>query len=265
MEGLAFDNGIITAHPLYAQCGCTLDALSKKDYPDEDFFDKSIECLDMDAYETQVCHGNQDYTMDAVMGVKNFSGNRFGNPSLLLVELRMDYKSEKNLSKTGLEKKINHTKVLLGSSVPINEPCYFIFRPGVIQRVRRWFRDKSNEGGTLRQGRPLSTHEFSELIKPESAYPYTPITDTVLLGKELCRLLPEAAYIAFIRKIEYWLKQAMAYRLRYNHQECNSIMEVLIGVWNEFRISSSLLSDEERLEAEILEEDYGAIMQEYKK
>lgn len=99
MEELAFDNGIISSHPIYSLCGSTLDTVSKKDYPGEDFFDKSIRCLDMDVYETQTCHGNKSHTMDAAIGIKSYSNNKFHATRLLLVELRMDYKSEKKRHK----------------------------------------------------------------------------------------------------------------------------------------------------------------------
>lgn len=262
MAELAFDNSIITGHSLYGKCGNTLDSVSKKDYKNEDFFDKGIECLDMDAYETQIRHGSKDHTMDAVMGIKDFSANRFCNPRLLLVELRMDYKSDKNLSKTALEKKVSHTKDILGSTIPINGTSLFIFRPGVIQRVRRWFKDKSQEGGIIRLCEPLSTEDFNELIKPESEFPYTPVTDVHVIEKELRLLLSRNDFTAFISQIEYRIKKAMSYRQRYNNAEYDCIMQPVRNVWHDFRTSTYLpyLSEDEKLDAEILEEDYNALL-----
>lgn len=256
MEKLAFDNDIIIRQPIYRQCGSTLDTVSKKDYPDECFFDKSIQCLDMDVYETMSCRGDKNNTMDAVIGIKDFSDNKFHAQRLLLVELRMDYKSERHLSKTALEKKVSHTKSILGNESPINTTSFFIFRPDVIQRVRRWFNDKSNEGGILRQCKPLSTTDFNEQVKPESAFPYTPSTDISAMTKTLYNLSSACDFTAFIRQTEYWLKVALQYRSRYNSNEYHSIMQAITDVWHAFRTSSPVLSDEEKLDAEILEEDY---------
>lgn len=260
MAELAFDNSIITRHSLYSKCGNTLDGVSKKDYPGKDFFDKNICCLDMDAYETQICHGSKEHTMDAVMGIKNYADNKFCSPRLLLIELRMDYKSERNLSKTVLEKKVSHTKDILGCNIPINETCFFIFCPNVIQRVKRWFKDKSQEGGIIRLCEPLSTDDFNELIKSESDFPYTPVTDIKAMEEYLHSLLSACDFTTFISKIEYWIKQAMSYRQKYNNAEYDCIMQILNQVWHDFRISSPNLSDEETLDAEILEEDYEVLL-----
>ena len=256
MEELAFDNGIIKSQSIYGQCGSTLDAVSKKDYPNEDFFDENIQCLDMDAYETMSCHGAKGNTMDAVIGVKSFFDNKFHAPRLLLVELRMDYKSERNLSKTILEKKVNHTKSILGNDSLMHNTCFFIFRSNVIQRVRRWFYDKANEGGILRQCKPLSTDEFAEHVKPESAFPYRPITDISAMLASQHALLSAGDFAAFLSQTEYWLKTAQQYRLQYNNNECRCIMQAVIDLWHVFRASSPVLSDNEKLDAEILEEDY---------
>lgn len=261
MEELAFDNGIINSHPIYSQCGSTLDAVSKKDYPNEDFFDKSINCLDMDAYETKTCHGCKDHTMDAVIGIKSYLNNKFHSTRLLLVELRMDYKSEKNLSKTALENKVSHTKDLLGNGSPINVNSFFIFRPGVIQRVKRWFNDMYNEGGIIKQCEPLSTTEFNELIKPEGSFPYTPVTDIPKMEKDLRQLLVDNDFTKFISQTEYWLKTAFKFHLQYNNNEYCCIMQPVINIWHDFRASSPALSDEDSLDADILEEDYNALLQ----
>lgn len=261
MEELAFDNGIINSHPIYSLCGSTLDTVSKKDYPGEDFFDKSINCLDMDAYETKTCHGCKDHTMDAVIGIKSYLNNKFHSTRLLLVELRMDYKSEKNLSKTALENKVSHTKALLGNGSPINVNSFFIYRPGVIQRVKRKFNDLSNEGGIIKQCKPLSTTEFNELIKPESSFPYTPVTDIQAMKNNLSQLLESGDFTTLISQVEYWLKKALQYHRQYNNNEYSCIMQSVTKIWHDFRASSPTLSDDERLDADILEEDYDALLQ----
>ena len=256
MEPLAFDNGTIINHKLYIHCGKTLDAVSKKDYPNEDFFDKSIQCLDMDALETQKCKGNKEHTVDAVIGIKSFSENRFHSHRLLLIELRIDYKSEKRLSKTDLEKKVSHTKELLGNDTAINDISFFIFRPNIINRITNWFNNKSREGGMLKLCKPISTEQFGALIKSENNFPYVPVTNLNLMEKELQSFLLNKEYYFFIKQAEFWLKKAISYHRQYNNKEYALIMEIVIRLWKNFRSSSPILSDEEKLDTEILEEDY---------
>lgn len=52
----------------------------------------------------------------------------------------------------------------------------------------------------------------------------------------------------------------MSYRQKYNNAEYDCIMQILNRVWHDFRISSPNLSDEETLDAEILEEDYEVLL-----
>lgn len=258
MAEAAFDNGIIISHPIYDRCGSTLNAVSKADYQ-EDFFDKRIACLDMDTYETMVCNGEKGRTMDAVIGIKEFSGNRFHGARLLLVELRMNYRSDHRLSKTELEQKLSHTKALLGNEIRINEKSYFVFRNNIIHRIRHWFRNKSREGGCLKHCEPVSTDEFNKRIMPEDKFPYNPQTDLTAMEKELSGFLSDGKYHCFIMKTEYWLKRAIAYKKKYNNEEYRRIAEVINKVWHNFRTSSPALSDDETLEAEILEEDYSIL------
>ena len=82
MEALIFDNDTVKAHRLYPCFGSTLYKVSKKDYKNDDFFDKSIECIDVDSYETARCAGHtsmdEQPTADAAIGVrKHLGGGRF--------------------------------------------------------------------------------------------------------------------------------------------------------------------------------------------
>ncbi|NPD91644.1 hypothetical protein [Xylanibacter muris] len=259
MEPLAFDNGIIINHKFYRHCGKTLDTVSKKDYPDEEFFDKSILCLDMDAFETQTHKGSKEHTVDAIIGIKDFSNNKFHSHRLLLIELRIDFESEKRLSKTELEKKVCHTKELLGNDIAINKISFFVFKQDIINRVINWFNNKSQEGGNLKFCKPISTKEFGTLIKSENSFPYVPITDLKSLEKTLLSFLEQKDYSKFINQTEYWLKEAARFKRQYNNEEHRLIMEVITGLWRKFRTSSPILSDDESIDTEILEEDYEAL------
>ena len=65
-----------------------LDALCLRDYG-RPFFNKSIICLDLDAYESSV-EGNNMPTMDASVGVADYNANRVSSRRHLLVELQVN-------------------------------------------------------------------------------------------------------------------------------------------------------------------------------
>lgn len=72
---MIYDNGIITEHKLYPVCGKKLQDVSEKDYHGKKYFDKHIECLDMDEYEKKACRaGDRKETVDAVIGIKKHLG-----------------------------------------------------------------------------------------------------------------------------------------------------------------------------------------------
>lgn len=180
MEAVAFDNKIIQEHQFYGKCGKTLDEVSKKDYPKDNYFDTSILCLDMDDYETQICRGyrGKTETVDAVIGIKNYTQqNCFTHQRLLLVELRMNYKSPRNISQTELENKVRHTRELLGTETPIETKSWFIFKNGIIEQMKSQFKRMAYAGGDIKNCIPLSTDMFNDLVKREQDFPYTPITD----------------------------------------------------------------------------------------
>lgn len=93
------NNKIIEGHSIYQKYGTTLYDLSKKDYPNKNYFalHRNIKCISLDAYEASIS-GDNDKTMDAAIGTNFFSNGRNSSPQLLLVELRMGYKSTNNLS-----------------------------------------------------------------------------------------------------------------------------------------------------------------------
>lgn len=259
METIAFDNAIICNHELYSYCGSTLHDVSEKDYPNKVFFDKSIACLDIDKYEKQVGKGNNKETVDAVIGVKNYRQNSFTDLRLLLVELRMGYKSERGLSKTKLEDKVIHTREHLGTVYKVDSQNWFIFSNGVINRVKHWFNNKSKEGGLIKTCKPLSIDEFNEIVKCENDFPYIPITNLEALKLELTNLY-SSDVSSFLRAIKHWLDEALRYDRKYNIEESRHIRTVVVDVWRAFRASKFILSDDEILDVEILEEDNSCLV-----
>ena len=261
MEALIYDNVIITEHKLYPVCGKKLQDVSEKDYHGKKYFDEHIECLDMDKYEDIECAGdkrNKKETVDAVIGIKkHLDKNRFSSPYLMLLELRMGYENVKNLSGTKLAEKVSHTKELLGRGTPLYDTIYFVFKNNVAQRVISMFHNMKLENRNLKNCEPISTDDFNKYIKSENDYPYEPENDV----KEIRRQLDINNYRNDINKflgiMAYWCEKARQYRYGYNINEYNSILGELKTIWHEFRSNNNIrLSDDDKLDAEIIEENY---------
>ena len=72
---LVFDNAFVQGHVLATRFLSDLDTLCKRDYKGVEYFHKTIDCLDMDAYESSLS-GDNDATMDASIGVATYENNR---------------------------------------------------------------------------------------------------------------------------------------------------------------------------------------------
>ncbi|MBD5387480.1 hypothetical protein HDR70_06310 [bacterium] len=253
---LAYDNSIVTSNPLYQTCGSFLCEVAQKDYGAK-YFRPEIVCLDMDYCESLAAVNEKrrkEATVDAVIGVKPYNKNRFSHARLLLVELRMKYLSPKNLSKNRLESKVRHTLALLSTDESVCQTKLFIFRDDVIQQMEGWFKEHAREGGIIRNCEAWSVSKFNELIKSEREFPYKPITDIKEMKESIGRYLRSWDSLNFFKSIEYWLNIANSFR--YNPDEFYVIMKGLKDVWDDFRTSGVILSEDEELNAEIIEEDY---------
>ena len=231
-----------------------MNEVSKRDYPNKNYFDAAIECLDLDTYEIQVCHGHPDCTVDAVIGIKDCGNKRLANPRLLLVELRMCYASARSLSLTKLSKKVSHSRQLLGASLPIHPESVFVFTDAVAPEARHKIAARSHEGGGLQSFIVYSVQEFNQNVKSPDQLPYVPVYKKDAIVKELKLYVKRSDWRGFIVKIQFWKTQLE--RLRYRDSyEYNHLREVIMSIWVEFRAKKHPLSDDEELDAEILEED----------
>lgn len=116
MVPIIYNEDIIVSHLIAKHCLCLLDEVSQRDYNKVGIFSNKIKCLALDDYETKFCGGSKDNTMDAAVGISDYQNNRKVNHRLLLVELRLDYQSSRNLEKSSLVRKIKHSKDLLSES-----------------------------------------------------------------------------------------------------------------------------------------------------
>lgn len=251
-----YNNTVVEEHSFYPLCSSTLNNVSNRDYPNSDYFNPCIECLDMDTYESNILRkGQADRTVDAVIGISTYENNRALNSRLLLIELRIGYDNVSNLSKTGMEAKITYTKSLLGGEKTIERESLFVFNDKVAPQAERWFDRQSRTGGDIRDCRVCSVSDFSTIIKSNSDFPYKPIHKAEDITNSVQQYETKAEWIKFIKQIEFWCRKAERYYYK-NPSEFEYIVHVIKTVWDRFLQQKYTLSDDEILECEILEEDF---------
>lgn len=218
---LIYSNSIIERHPLYAKCPSTLRRVSDKDYPGKNYFSMEVPCIDLDAYEESMS-GENDCTVDAVIGVAEYRRNCACASSLALVELRMNYKSASNLDFTNISRKVQHSRDLLAGEVFHNKD-YFIFTENVASQAQFVFNRHRKTHPDLKNAEPMSVKGFISRIKNIEDYPYQPITSAI----QICNSLSISDSSAFVEQLDYWLRQAQSYTIKYELLESKHILEVL--------------------------------------
>lgn len=250
-----YNNAVVEGHSLYPVCGSTLNEVSNRDYPNSNYFNPGIKCLDMDTYESNLRKSQPDRTVDAVIGISTYENNRELNPRLLLIELRIGYESVSNLSKTEMEGKVNYTKSLLGSEKEIEKENLFIFSKKVASQAERWFDRQSRTGGLIKNFKVCSVSDFSTIVKSKSDFPYEPIHKAEDIKNDVQQFVGKAEWTGFIKQIKHWCGVAEKYRYK-NPSEFKHIIHAIKSIWDEFMQQENTLSDDEILECEILEDDF---------
>ena len=251
-----YSNAVVEEHSLYQLCASTLNEVSNRDYPNCDYFNSAIACLDMDTYEKHILQkGQADRTVDAVIGIATYENNRGQDPRLLLIELRMEYENISNLSKTEMERKVTYTKSLLGGEKRIERDSLFVFNNQIASQAERWFAMQNRTGGELKHCRVRSVAGFSMLIKSISDFPYVPLHKEEDIKNSVQQFEEKAEWMNCLQQIEYWCRKAEGYRYK-NPSEFKHIAMVIKNVWNAFKQQEYTFSNDEILEIEILEEDF---------
>lgn len=260
MEPLVYNNDIVSKHSLYALCASTLNTVSERDYPGKNYFDPQIACMDMDTYETSVCFGYADRTMDAVIGVSSCDNKAMSEHRLLLVELRMRYQSADTLSKGNLEDKVLHTRKLLDGELTIGHENVFVFTEKVAPQARHMINSWKHEGGLATSFKAFSVQEFCNNVKSIDDMPYTPIYAPALLCKELDSFVKAEVWNLLFGKLRFWLN--IAGNVRYtNTFEYDSLQQTVKGWWKQFREHHASLSNEEdELDALIIDEEIQTVL-----
>lgn len=259
-DQLAYDNEAIRNIPAFVPFVKKLQEVSDQDYHGKYHFNEDIECLSLDTYERQFCKAPFQKTSDAAIGIRKYNGNQLSKPFILLVELRMGYKSANNLDQNALCGKVSHSKCLVRSEtqIPVDSNYLFIFDEHVIGRVRRWFRDVSI-GSKGSHYIPVTVEWFNDRILSPADYPYRPINDLAKLNTELQVSMKGdiAEFLEYFKAKLRWVKE---YQYR-NPNEYEALVPSFAAVWQKFRNQyPSLELEDQELSAEILEEDYHDIL-----
>ena len=244
MEPSVYNNDIISKHSLFASCASTLNAVSERDYPGKNFFAPQIACMDMDTYEKSVCHGSADCTADAVIGISTCVNKVMSNHRLLLVELRMRYKSANTLRKGELENKVSHTRKLLGGELTIENENVFVFTDQVAAQARHKFNSWKPEGGLVTSFKAYSVREFCNNVKSINDMPYTPKYDPIQLCKELDSFVKKGEWKQLFKKLYFWL--GIAENVRYSNTfEYESLQQTINGWWQRFCVQHTTWGNED--------------------
>lgn len=253
-----FDNELVRVHPIYPKAKSYLAQLSLRDYG-KPYFDTRIECLDMDSYETSLPQNVSDSTMDGVIGIAEYDDNRNQNRRLLMIELRMNYRTPHHLKTSSLNKKVSHTIQLLScGSCPLANYVLFIFDNGILQQAIRWMRDNQCYNNSGKSWLAMSPEMFNEIYLCESDLPYVPVHEFDSAKDKLLELLNSQSFDDIYEQLDWWGQEY--YRWSYSTQESSLIREFVKNIWDEIILRKDAM-DEETLDMfNLLAEEYPNFM-----
>ena len=253
---LVNDNAILQAHPMYAAYHRSLHDISLKDYPRGNYFRTDIDGIDLDKYEVDHVIANRDMTMDALVGVADYSKNRVVNSRLLLVELRMDYDSTKHLRHSKLLGKVNHSRTAVGSAVMVDEESVFVFRDDVVEQAIKWMFNTSKEHSDAEHWVAMSPSGLDELLLPQSSMPYQPVTDMTGATSEMNKRISAKDFEGLLELIDYWHKKAEAFKSQHKLKEETHIKRHLHDAWQQTKAAGYSINTEQQAYVDVIEEEY---------
>lgn len=222
-----YNNEIIEQHQI-ARKGflSTLALLSKKDYSGNDYnLPDSAKALDIDAYE-KFLTGQADKTIDAAIGIANYSNEKLSYQRMLLVELRMGYEgSGKNSKSSDMKRKEIHTRDILSGS-NLDSRCYFIFEKDVAPLRLRIHNREKEINREISNWRIVSPEQFNnEFFETPPSYEIKTPVDSIL--QDVDKKIKEQKYHEILSMIKYWQNKEEYYYRRHYLLESNAIHEMI--------------------------------------
>lgn len=239
---LVFDNAFVQGHVLATRFLSDLDTLCKRDYKGVEYFHKTIDCLDMDAYESSLS-GDNDATMDASIGVATYENNRVSDCRHLLVELRFKYKSTDNFKVENMRQKVSHTKDLLCGD-RVHHEMIFLYTDDIAPKACGYFSRLSKQYHEIACWKAMSVGEFLGFVRDRSSFPYQPINNLIQIENDLGKKFQSNGFAGLIALIDYWIGEIEKYSLRYNREESKAIAEVILNFLNQQPASGDSIMDE---------------------
>lgn len=251
---------VVTEHSLYRNFGCELSEISERDYPGRNYITHEIPALDMDSYETSL-KGNNDCTVDAVVGICNERQNIVVRGRHLLVELRMNYINMDNLSVAEINQKNVHTRDLLKAcvdNIPVDPTLCLLFDNSVENQAVSWVSRKKSEFKFTSNWFSFSPTTFCNYINAGKPRPYTPRPETVQAAG---RFMSQAAKndLELLDKEFMYIRGYMDNcRLRYEKGECEYLIDSIVeGIG---RFNKDLLKEEDVDLYEIIKDDVQSLI-----
>lgn len=202
----------------------SLNSIFARDYRGARPFRNDFASLDLDTFESDLS-GNNDCTMDCAVGISQFDGQFHTRESLLLVELRNDYKSADHLERDKMLRKVIHSRELLSPMRRIHNVSVFIFEDRVVNEARRWIRNLSNQHAEMKVWLVTSVTGFEEIIGTEADFPYVPVTDLTTIEREIRGTGAEVNQLYVV--CEKWFNYAAKFKNRHNLAEVKAILDVV--------------------------------------
>jgi hypothetical protein len=219
----------------YDQYKYTFGEIVDKDSPHQTFgFSRDIlnmKCIDIDAIESNMSEQN-DQTMDCACSIAKFDvvSRRYTSKKLLLVELKLNCISSRNLTKSVYVGKIDHSRDLLVGE-KLHRSNIFLVTDKVKNSAKHdvYRISKDSNGSKLKNVVVMSPTEFNSFIGFEHNFPYIPINNPNDIIQSIKNASKDIDKLVGV--IEYWKKEVCCYKSLYNHNEVENIRKNLkIGV-----------------------------------
>lgn len=254
----------VVRHSLYAECGSTLSAISDRDYPGRDYIKEDIQALDMDSYECSL-GGDNDCTVDAVVGICNERQGRAVSVRHLLVELRMDYTNVYNLSFSDIKRKDSHTRDLLRAcrdAHATDESLCLLFDKSVVSQAERWLGRIRMEHNAASAWLVLSPAAFCSHINAGNAMPYTPRPETIAAGQRFVTAVSSGSVDVLESEFQKLRDCIYTCRRRYEMGECNYLLACLQDGIGRFDVGAEA-ADDDLILFEIIKEDIDRLLKSF--
>jgi hypothetical protein len=186
----------------------------------------AMECIDMDAYETDQA-GLNDQTMDCACPIAKFNDTTriYSDRKLLLLEFKLNCVNH-CLGKSVYTGKMSHTRQLLATE-RLHGENIFIFTDSVkskaVRQVNSW--KMGSNSAVLKNALVMSPKELNNYIGFESNFPYKYRTNVDDIINSILANVDNVDQL--VSELEKWKKEAEKFKKQQNIIESRYIIEIL--------------------------------------